>query len=90
MVKIYGFSDLPPNKHKLKWYVGRLCARLLQQDEISNVDIKAFWDEIKKKQQELPSFHWLKENLAQEAKEQLDELLSWYQYNSKNKVHKRK
>jgi hypothetical protein len=57
MVKIYGFGDFPPHKHRLKWYVGNLCAKLLRQDEISDADIKVFWDAIKKKQQELPSFH---------------------------------
>lgn len=89
MVKVNGFGDLPPSKHKLKWYVGTLRAKLLKQDEISATDIEVFWDAIRKKQSSY-SFHWLKENLAQEAKQQLDELLSWYQYDSEGKVHKRK
>lgn len=90
MVKIYDFGDFPPSKHKLKWYVGRLCARLLQQDEIGDVNIEVFWAAIRKKQGELPSFHWLRENLAQEAKQQLDELLAWYQYDPRNRAYKRK
>jgi hypothetical protein len=44
VVKIYGFGDFPPNKHKLKWHAGSLCTKLLQQDEIGDADIEAFWD----------------------------------------------
>lgn len=69
-----GTFSFPRQRKRLAWYVEVLCSRLLQLDQISEDSIKGFWDEVRKKQQELP-FPWQRENLTQEAKQQLDNLL---------------
>jgi len=61
----------------------------VELDEIGEDTIKGFWNGIEKKQQEL-RFPWQRENLGQEAKEQLNGLLSEYRYDSKRRVYKRK
>jgi hypothetical protein len=77
MIKVYrqgGIFSFPRRSRKLAWYVEILCSKLLQQDKIGEESIEWFWDEIKKKQDELP-FPWQRVNLEQEAKARLDDLL---------------
>jgi hypothetical protein len=80
--------DYPRRHKKLAWYVEVLCSRLRKLKQISEDDIKSFWDEVKRKQQELP-FPWQRDNLAQQAEEHLNDLLSGYKYDSVTRVYKR-
>jgi hypothetical protein len=91
MVKIYSTGsifDYPRRHKKLVWYVEILCSRLLKLKQISEEDIKRFWDEVRSKQQELP-FPWQRDNLAKQAGEHLEDLLSGYKYDSVTRVYKR-
>ena len=91
MVKIYNTGnsfDFPRRRKRLTWYAEILCSRLRKLKQISEDDIKSFWAEIKKKQQELP-FPWQRDNLAQQAEEHLNALLSEYRYDSVTRVYKR-
>jgi len=91
MVKVYGRGDVfdfPCKKRRLAWYVEILCSRLLELNQISEDNLRVFWDEIGKKQRQLP-FSWQRDNLAQEAKERLDSLLKLYEYDPKTRVYKR-
>jgi hypothetical protein len=65
-----------------------LCSRLLKLKQISKGDIKRFWDEVRRKQEELP-FPWQRDNLAQQAEEHLNGLLSGYKYDPMTRVYKR-
>lgn len=88
MVKIYkGVFDYQPKR--IKHYVEELCGGLLKLDQITQTDIERFKFNIRKKQDRLP-FKWQKENMEQEAKERLDELLSNYEYEPKSKVYIKK
>lgn len=91
MVKLYHRGDIfdfPRKKRRISWYVEILCSRLLKLDQINQEHVENFWNEIKRKEEELP-FPWQRENLRQEAKKELAELLCCYQYDPKNKVYKR-
>ena len=91
MVKLYlrrDTLDFPRKKRKISGYVEILCSRLLKLDQINQEHVANFWNEIKKKEEKLP-FPWQRENLRQEAKKELAELLCCYQYDPKNKVYKR-
>jgi len=91
MVKVYTKGSIfyyPPRRKKLAWYVEILCSRLPKLKQISEEDIKRFWDEVRSKQQELP-FPWQRDNLAQQAEEHLNDLLSGYGYDPATGVYKR-
>ena len=91
MAKIYstgGIFDYPRRQHKLAWYAEILCLGLLKLKQISEEDIKRFWDEVRSKQQELP-FSWQRDNLAQQAEEHLNDLVSGYSYDPDTGVYKR-
>jgi hypothetical protein len=92
MAKIYSTGsifDHPRRRKKLSWYAEILCSRLRKQEQISEEDIKRYWDVVRSKQEELP-FQWQKDNLAQQAEEQLKDLLSGYWYDPGSGVYKRK
>jgi len=91
MVKVYtdgGIFDYPRRRKRLAWYAEMLCSRLREQKQISEEDIKRFWNEVRSKQQKLP-FKWQRDNLAQEAEEHLKELLSGYEHDPETGVYKR-
>jgi hypothetical protein len=91
VVKLYRRGDIfdfPRKKRRISWYVEILCLRLLQLDQINQDNVRSFWNEIKKKEEKLP-FPWQRENLREEAKKGLNELLCYYAYDPKNRVYER-
>ena len=71
-------------------YVDLLCLDLLRLEQICEDDISSFWDAIAWKQTDVAGSWCLREDLAQEAKMQLDCLLKQYQYDAANSIYKRK
>lgn len=92
MVKVYAKGKIfdHPRRHKrLAWYAEVLCSILRKLEQISEKDIERFWGEVRSKQEELP-FPWQRDNLGQQAKEHLNDLLSGYDYDPGTGVYKRK
>jgi hypothetical protein len=92
MAKVYvkgSIFDHPPRSRKLAWYAEVLCSILRKLEQISEEDIEKFWGEVRSKQEELP-FSWQRDNLAQQAEEHLNVLLSGYRRDPGTGVYQRK